>query len=36
MEYDKFKCGKCGERLKSGHTNYIGPTKLAISVMYIF
>ena len=36
LEYDKFKCGKCGERLKSGHTNYIGPTKLAISVMYIF
>lgn len=36
LEYDKFKCGKCGERLKSGHTNYIGPTKLAISVMYTF
>lgn len=36
LEYDKFRCGKCGERLKSGHANYIGPTKLAISIMYMF
>ena len=36
IKYDKFRCGECGERLKSGHTNYIGPTKLALSVMYVF
>ena len=36
VRYDKFRCGECGERLKSGHTNYLGPTKLALSVMYVF
>lgn len=36
IKYDKFRCGNCGERLKSGHTNYFGPTKLALSVMYVF
>ena len=36
LKYDKFRCGDCGERLKSGHTNYIGPTKLALSIMYVF
>ena len=36
IKYDKFRCGECGERLKSGHTNYIGPTKLALCVMYVF
>ena len=36
IKYDKFRCGECGERLKSGHINYIGPTKLALSVMYVF
>lgn len=36
IKYDKFRCGECGEKLKSDHTNYFGPTKLALSVMYIF
>ena len=36
IKYDKFRCGECGERLKSDHTNYFGPTKLALSVLYIF
>lgn len=36
IQYDKFRCGECGERLKSDHTNYFGPTKLALSVLYIF
>lgn len=36
IKYDKFRCGECGERLKSGHTNYFGPTKLALSFMYVF
>ena len=33
IRYDKFKCG---EKLKSSHANYFGPTKLAISVLYVF
>lgn len=36
IKYDKFKCAECGEKLKSDHTNYFGPTKLALSVLYIF
>ena len=36
IKYDKFRCGECGEKLKSDHTNYFGPTKLALSVMYVF
>ena len=36
IKYDKFKCGECGEKLFSGHKNYFGPTKLALSVLYIF
>ena len=36
IQYDKFKCGACGERLKSSHANYFGPTKVAVSVLYVF
>lgn len=36
IKYDKFRCGECGERIKSGHTNYFGPTKLALSLLYVF
>lgn len=36
IKYDKFRCGECGDRLKSDHKNYFGPTKLALSVLYIF
>lgn len=36
VKYDKFRCGECGERTRTGHTNYFGPTKLALSVMYVF
>lgn len=33
--YDKFNCLKCGEKLESTHRNYFGPTKAAISIIYI-
>lgn len=36
IKYEKFKCGTCGEKLKSSHTNYLGPTKAALSLIYIF
>lgn len=36
IKYDKFPCKKCGERLKSSHTNYLGPTKAALSLLYVF
>ena len=35
IQYDKMKCGSCGEKLKTGHTNYVGPTKAAVSLVYV-
>ncbi len=36
IKYDKYLCGECGEKVKQSHTNYFGPTKVALSVLYIF
>ena len=33
--YDKYKCTVCGEKLGKGHSDYIGPTKMAVSVIYM-
>ena len=35
IQYDKFKCGNCGEKVKSSHDNYVGPTKAALSLIYM-
>ena len=35
IKYDKFKCGTCGRKLKSSHTNYFGQTKAALSLIYV-
>lgn len=35
--YDKFECVDCGKRVESGRThNYVGPTKAAINLVYVF
>lgn len=36
INYDKYKCGVCGELLKSSHAHYWGPTKAALTFLYIF
>lgn len=36
IKYDKFKCGVCGERVQSSDAHYWGPTKAALSFLYIF
>lgn len=37
MKYDRFKCAKCGERLeKDKDHHYVGPTKAAINLVYVF
>ncbi|MCR4582616.1 MAG: DUF3575 domain-containing protein [Prevotella sp.] len=36
IKYDKFGCGTCGKKLGDGDKIYIGPTKLALSLMYLF
>ncbi len=36
IKYDKYGCGTCGKKLDDGDKVYIGPTKLALSLMYLF
>ncbi len=36
ISYDKYKCGNCGNKVKSGHTNYVGVTKVALTAVYLF
>ena len=36
ISYHKYRCGNCGKHLKYASKNYIGPTKAAISISYIF
>ncbi len=35
VNYDQYKCGTCGTRLKSGNLHYLGVTKAALSLVYI-
>lgn len=35
LDYAKYKCEKCGEKIGDGHKNYFGPTKAAVSIIYI-
>lgn len=36
ISYKEFPCVKCGAVKKRDHTNYFGPTKLALSLIYVF
>ena len=36
IEYDQYKCGYCGTKVDDGHKIYIGPTKAALSLLYMF
>lgn len=35
LDYDKYPCAKCGPKIKSDTKNYWGPTKAAISFIYV-
>lgn len=35
-KYDKFACDRCGEKIESGNHGYIGPTKVALNLIYRF
>ena len=35
IDYDKYNCGKCGTKLGDGHKNYVGPTKVALNIIYV-
>jgi len=34
--YDKYGCGACESKTDDGHKWYVGPTKIALSIMYMF
>ena len=35
--YDKYKCEKCGEKVESDKDHhYVGPTKAAVNLVYVF
>lgn len=36
IDYGKFKCGECGAKIDDGHKIYVGPTKAALSLLYMF
>lgn len=35
IDYDRYICGNCGARTDSGHKNYVGPTKVALNIVYV-
>lgn len=35
--YDVYECAGCGKKIDSGrHNNYVGPTKAAVNLIYVF
>ena len=34
LKYKKFPCEHCGTQTGEGHYNYIGPTKVALNMIY--
>lgn len=35
LDYNKFYCQTCGERIDHFRSNYFGPTKIAVSIIYL-
>ena len=35
-KYKEFECKVCGKETDRGHHNYVGPTKAAINMVYVF
>ena len=35
VKYDRFRCTSCGKKDSKGKADYLGPTKLAVSIIYI-
>lgn len=36
VRYECFPCAVCGEKLESGSHHYVGPTKGAVNLIYVF
>ena len=35
-KFDKYRCADCGEKLGRNSYNYVGPTKIALNIVYLF
>ncbi|MCD7850546.1 MAG: DUF3575 domain-containing protein [Parabacteroides sp.] len=35
LDYSKYPCDKCGEKIKDGVRNFFGPTKVGLNLVYI-
>lgn len=36
LNYDRFACKGCGKKVGSGDHHYVGPTKAAVNLVYVF
>ena len=36
LKYDKFECAECGRKVGDNDRHYVGPTKAAINLVYVF
>lgn len=36
LDYDIYECGDCGRRVGEGNHHYVGPTKAAINLVFLF
>ena len=36
IDYDIFDCGNCGRRIGDGNHHYVGPTKAAVNLVFVF
>ncbi len=36
MHYKEYECRQCGEQLGKNHKHYFGPTKVGVSLVYLF
>mgnify|MGYP002495973079 CR=1 FL=1 len=35
LHYSKYPCKECGKRLSVNNRNYLGPTRAAVSIIYL-
>ena len=36
LDYEKFSCSDCGRRIGDGKHHYVGPTKAALNLVFLF
>ena len=36
LDYDRFECKNCGRKVGSNNHHYVGPTKAAVNLVYLF